>query len=245
MNQKLSLPDKIVKNTVKEKLLKKYNENSLLRGLIQLVPYGGFIDTFISTSYNNILIERAVCFYEELGKGNIYLTPEIIQSEDFLHAYFNTVIASIHTKRREKIRFLARLLKNGLTSHLLSKADEYDEYLKILDELTYRELYVLYTLDTYESSTQLPKDGNEMVWLQNYWKLFVTEVEKYAFLSAEELYGFLIRLKRTGCYGDLKSQYWDTDREKGRLTETYYKLKSLIQLKGEDFIYYRKANFQS
>ncbi|MED4378683.1 hypothetical protein P9274_23975 [Schinkia azotoformans] len=135
--QPLSKFDRYIKNSVKESVLEDYKNNSVIRGLIQLVPYGALVDNMITISYNNILIDRSKIFYSELNSGSIILTPEVIESEDFLHAYFSTYKAALYTRQRNKIRFFARLLRSGLIEQSIVNINEYEDYLKILDELSY------------------------------------------------------------------------------------------------------------
>jgi hypothetical protein len=113
MTNELSLPDKIITNTLKEDLLKKYSQNTLIRGLVQIVPYGGIIDSVLTTAYNNIFVDQAKTFYDELSLGRIEITKELINKEDFLHAYFSTFKNAIYTRQKSKIRFFARLLSKS------------------------------------------------------------------------------------------------------------------------------------
>ncbi|WNS75198.1 hypothetical protein RRV45_20355 [Bacillus sp. DTU_2020_1000418_1_SI_GHA_SEK_038] len=236
----LSIPDKIIKNSIQDDLLKKYSKNTVIRGLIQAVPYGAVVDNLLTVSYNNILLDRAKIFYDELGMGRIELTPDLIKNEDFLHSYFSTYKAALFTKQREKIRFFARLLKNGMYSRIISKADEYDDYLKILDDLTNRELTILYLLDTYESRNEIKENENELQRADSFWNEFEKETSQVLNISPAELKGFLTRIERTGCYTAITGAYFGYTGGRGHLTETYFKLKELIHIKDEDLVYYRK-----
>jgi hypothetical protein len=239
-NNELSLTDKLVNATIKENLLREYNENSILRGLIQIIPYASMIDTVLTSAYNNILVERSRTFFEELGAGNIELTQEIIESEDFLHAYFATYKAAIYSKQREKIRFLARLLKNGLTTSLLNKADEYDDYLQILDELSIREITILFILSEYEKKNPIKDNETEVNRTSRYWSDFIKETTNLLHINENELKGILSRISRSGCFVEITGTFWNYTGGQGLLTDVYYKLMDLIELKSEDLIYYRK-----
>jgi hypothetical protein len=239
-NKELSLVDNIVKNTVKEELLEKYNGNTMLRSLVQIVPYGALVDVALVTSYNNILIERSKCFFDELVAGNIELTQEIIQSEDFLHSYFSTYKAALYTKQREKIRFLARLLKNGLTTNLLSKADEYDDYLKILDDLTNREITLLFILEKYQNKVNIDQGENALQRSSKFWGEFTNECCELLKIDSQELDSFLSRLQRTGCYYEFTGGFIGYSGGQGEVTKTFFNLRNLIDLKKGDLVYYGK-----
>ena len=100
-SNKLSIIDKLVRFTIEEDLLKEYSANTYIRTLIQRIPYGAMVDSMLTVSYNNILVDRAKTFFNELSRGNIELTEEIIQNEGFLHAYYTTFRASLYTKQRK------------------------------------------------------------------------------------------------------------------------------------------------
>lgn len=138
----------IMKTETIEQLANRYKTNPVIRGLIQLVPWGigSAADVALVTILENIRKDRAREFFDELGKGAVQLTPEIIESEDFLHCYFSTVRAALNSRRREKIRYFARLLTSSINSSEISTVDEYEEYLSILDELSFRELGILVVL---------------------------------------------------------------------------------------------------
>ncbi|WP_226675688.1 hypothetical protein [Rossellomorea aquimaris] len=238
--ERLSTPDNIIKNTIKTDLLRKYSNNSVLRGLIQVVPYGAVVDNLLNVSYNNILLERAKIFYEEIGCGTVELTPELVENEDFLHSYFSTYKAALFTRQREKIRFFARLLSNGIYEGIVSNADEYDDFLKILDDLTSREIVILFLLDERESKSIYNENENQLQRTSSFWDDFETEASHVLKISSAELKGFLKRVERTGCYTEITGTYFDYSGGKGHLTETYYKLKRLIKIKKEDLTYFQK-----
>lgn len=242
----LNLPDKIINNTIKDDLLNWYSTNTLIRSFIQAIPFGAVVDNMLTVSYNNILVERAKTFYDELDKGEILLNEEIIRNEDFLHAYFATFKAAIYTKQREKIRFFARLLKSSFEEKGFSEADEYDDYLKILDELSFREIFMLYTLKTYEDSVELsdsPKDEDENDELRiasRYWTSFYKEINRAISISYSEFKGLISRLVRTGCYSPITSMTPGYEGDVGKTTEVFAKLIKFIELNGDDFVYFRK-----
>lgn len=117
-------------------------------------------------------------FFNELADCKIELTPELVKSEDFLHCFFATTKAAINSRRREKIKMFARLLNSSIQQSNFSNTDEYEEYLSILDELSFRELSILVTLHKYESTLTIkrePENTNldEMV---PFWREFENDI---------------------------------------------------------------------
>lgn len=216
-----------------EKLARRYEKQPVLRSLIQLIPFGfgSAIDAAVLTRLQNISEERTRTFFDELSKGNIKLKPELLESEDFLHCYFATVKAALNSRRQEKIRMFARLLKSSTLPDSFLSTDEYEEYLKILDELSYRELLILFILEKYESNSISTDDKTGAKAIHLFWERFIDEIEATFGISDGEINALLTRLNRTGCY---ETQiYQNFPGNPGTLTPMYFRLKKLIGNEGE------------
>ncbi len=117
---------------------KKYRNHPILRSLLQLVPggVGAALDSAVSDQLHKMRAERLDTLFQELQDGERDLTPELIQSEDFLQEFLATTSAALRTKRREKIRWFGRLLLAATGANPgISLADEHEDYLAILDDL--------------------------------------------------------------------------------------------------------------
>ena len=215
-----------------EQVVSRYPATSpMFRGLIQLIPcgIGSAIDVAVVTKLENIHKDKLREFFDELEKGAIPLTPEIIESEDFLHCYISTVRAALNTRRREKIRYFARLLTSSISSSEISTVDEYDECLSILDELSFRELGILIVLSRYEKKYSYQDGGSHIQKADQFWERFSSEVCSGFSIPREELNGMLIRLNRTGLYYETFIGSYESNRARGALTPLYAKLEKLIK----------------
>lgn len=242
--------------SMKERALEVYSSNHLLRTLFQNlsvagIPIGALIDSIASEAYNKLHIERAATFFEELDKGNIELTQEIIQSKDFLFSLFSALKASLYTRQKEKVRFFARLFEKQFMENGFSQADEYDDYLKILDELTFREIYMLYRLKQYEATANLIEvDENdedkddELRVAGRYWRDFSKEIHETLGIEYPEIAGLLTRAGRTGCYAPITSMTPGYRGDRGKTTRVFEKLVHMIEMKQEDFPYFRKSTLK-
>ncbi|PKR82844.1 hypothetical protein [Heyndrickxia camelliae] len=232
----LSFSAKFIKNNVKESVIKHYEKQSVVRSLIQLIPFGAMLDTYVTSTFNNILIERSRTFFDELGTGKFILTPELIENEDFLHAFFSTYKNAIYTRQRAKIRFFARLLINSFE---ISSINEFEDYLKILDELTYREIYILYTLYEFEHEICSSIFGNDRSYIKlinshKYWNNFTNKITSDLNITSVEMPGLIHRLSRTGCYLEFTGLAYSDKDGSGYTTEVFDKLVKLIEMKRED-----------
>jgi len=214
-------------------LEEQYNSNPLLKGLVQIssaFTFGitGGIEAAILTHCNNITKKRLKIFFDELEKGNIQLTQELIESEDFLHRYFATGKAAINSRRAEKIQFFSRLFLTGTIQEEISDTDEYEELLRILDKLSYREIQILFILDKYEIQYSQKENENDLQRANHFWSDFEEDLQSSLQITKEEINGLLVRLLRTGCYEIFTGTYYGYTGGKGKLTSIYHRLKKCI-----------------
>ena len=216
-------------------LLQSYEGNRVIRGLIQLIPFGigSAVDVVLTQTIEKMRQERARVFFDELAKDNVIDGAELLQSEDFIHCYISTIRVALNARRKEKIRMFARLLKSSLNTFGPTDVDEYEDFLKILDELSYREIRALYILDNF---SQRPRDGgdNELQWTNTFWEKFENRVCGQLNIQREAVADLMNRTARTGCYEVYTGAYLDYTGGKGKLTPTFRRLKEFIRTSEAD-----------
>ena len=210
-------------------LLARYERQPIIRGLVQLVPFGigSFVETTLLVRFQAYRTDRLREFFDELETGGVPLTPELVESNDFLHCYFATLGAVVKSRRKEKARYLARLLKSALAGEGVSSVDEYEELLSIIDELSYRELSILSLLARHERATPRQEGENELQRAGRFWPTLAAEAEKLFGVSGAMLQSILVRLQRSGCYEEFVGGYWDYTGGRGRLTPLYFRLEQI------------------
>ncbi len=236
--------------SVLQRIAAQYEDNPVVRALVQVpmsfVPYGigSAIDAALTAAIENMREKRLRAFFDELARGAQRLTPELIQNEDFLHAYYATLRASINTRREEKIRLFARLLVSPAYLTDLS-SETYEEFLQVLDDLSVRELQILLTLDEFEratpfqtstSPTGTPITENEGQRADRFWTEFVSVIETRCGIQPEQLEGFLTRLARTGLYGTFAGKYLDYGGGQGTLTPLFREFAAWLQVREPEVI---------
>ena len=175
-------------------------------------------------------------FYEELEKGGIILTEDVVQLEDFFHCYSKTLTAVVNTRRRRKIRLFARLLTNSLKGAGVRDPEDYEFLLGVLDDLSLEDLAILKCIEEYEkvyykngqfddNQGQRSSEGRLLELVRK--RLGLTDAE----LGDQDLAGMVVRLNRSGCY--LGLGWREGPAHDCRLTGIYYKLKRLILKEGE------------
>ena len=122
----------------------------------------------------------------------------------------------------------ARLLKSSLTEKDISNIDEYEDFLKVLDELSYRELLALRILDKY-SSTARSEAQKDLKWTNQFWDKFEEDITNELKIPKDQIASFMDKIARTGCYEMFTGAYWDYTGGKGKLTSMYWRLKKFIE----------------
>ena len=213
-----------------EDLLKRYEGNRVIRGLIQLVPsgLGSAIDVVLMQTYEKMKKERISKFFDELSKGNVVVDEALLKSHEFLHRYLLTVRLALNTRREEKIRMFARYLKNSVHEPRPSDVDEYEDFLQILDELSYREMRALGLLEEFNVR---PKESgsNDLAWTESFWDEFEEKMVSQLAVPRAEISSFMNRIARTGCYEVYTGTYWDYTGGKGKLTPMYERLVGFVR----------------
>jgi hypothetical protein len=220
-----------------------YAKNPVLRGLIQLIPYGigSAFDTALTTALMNWREKRFRIYFDELSKGSKVLTEQLIGEEDFLYAYFSTLKASINQNREQKIRLYARFLCNAVALNKIG-TDAFDEFLSILDDLSLRELQILLLLKEIDksnppiiqTSSDETESENELQRATRYWNLFEHEVERTLLINPQQLRAMLTRLNRTGLYETFTGSYIGYTGGMGYLTELFYDFDKWLQIRANE-----------
>ena len=208
-------------------LTERYERHPVVRALVRLIPYASVAEAAVLTVVANVRRDRARVFFDELASANAIDNPELLESEDFVHCFFSTAKFALNTRRREKIRMFARLLKRStLTDGGLSDVDEYEDFLRILDELSYRELRALDILDSF-CDTDAACGQNEMEQIMGFWDAFCLRLSAELDIPHDEVPDFMSRIGRTGCLQEHVG--WDATTGMGKLTPTYRRLREFVQ----------------
>jgi len=187
-----------------ENLMERYVHNPRLRTLVALI--GGCVspvyamEVAVLTSFRKIRSERQRELFDALDQGGIELTDELIEQEEFIHAFLATARAADRTRQRQKIRLFAQLLR-ALASHKDGfDVDEHEELLRVLEDLSPREFASLVLLRQHEHAVARKNGETTPQWIFHFWEDAKHDLEQKLGIPSAELEGFLVRLSRTGFY---------------------------------------------
>lgn len=212
-----------------EKLLTRYEGNRVIRPLIQLIlpGIGAALDIVLIQTLDKIRHDRARAFFDELAKGNLISDKELLKNEDFLHCYITTIQAALKTRSREKIRMFARLLKKSLDDSGPEDIDEYEYFLNILDNLSFREIQALIILDSFGDKFRDSTDSDPS-WTSTFWDEFEKKLFEQLKVPRDRASDFMNGIARTGCYEIFTGALISYSGGQGKLTPTFKRLKEFI-----------------
>lgn len=207
--------------------------------VLQTIPVVGGLaqvaDAVVVEKARRVQQERFDTFLDELESGASDLTREVALSEPWLRACYVTIEAVLRTDRKEKVRWFARLLLSGIGEKAqYNIAREHEDYLKLLDDLTYREIAILTLLAEFDRDIEVPQVAGSDFIRQPYWEQFRVVICQELSIPPEEVDWVLARLVRTGTYttdiGGMKLFGHQPSGQRGLPTPLYYKLAELVQL---------------
>jgi len=138
---------------------------------------------------------------------------------DFCHATLITVAAAARAGRTEKVHLFARLLSNYDRFVSGSIEDDYEEMLRVLDDMSLREYHILLLLRGYEmqfaqeiaeAQRQQGIPVNVRRWAGGHWEDFVYRLPQLG-VPEDEIPSMLVRLRRTGLYDTMQSRESDNN----------------------------------
>jgi hypothetical protein len=225
-----------------EKSSQYYASNPLLQAITAFIPQLGPIRELLRIRAEEIATERAKAFFDELKNSNIELTEEVIRSEEFLHKYVITTKAVTENYQREKIRRLARLFQSSFQQDKDVSIDKYEEYLRIIDDMSDREYTLLCLLEQYEKKHPIseskpeddtiedPQEYREAERSRQFWSEFLSDASKTLGTYQAQVEDILSAMQRTGCYKSLGFiSFTNMTHNYGKLTSTWFDVRELIQ----------------
>lgn len=216
-----------------------YSENPTVRGLVELakaIPVAGSLlsvfDATVVASLERYREQQFATFLDEISISGLDPNAPIPEGKQFevIRAILITTEAVARSHREEKIRAFARLLVSGLQEpSQISIRDELEDYVNILDEVSWRELQMMAILAGYETSRRTAAERPDNNGICEYWDAFLADLTTRLSIPASEVSGLLARLGRTGLYEVLVIPVYGGGVTVGALTGIYYRLAKTLQ----------------
>lgn len=228
------MSDKNIVEKSAEKFSEHYDENPLtallLTTLSLAVPQISIGKEMIDRAVTKIQKECFQTLIDELAKGEKLLTPEIIETEEFIHSFLVVYRAALNTYQREKIRRFARILFASITHDELA-SDKFKSYVAILEKLTETDLTVLMILKELEDTHPICYITDEVTnktfvaswdrW-NSYEEKLIRQAKLRLDISENLLYSKLYQLQSTGLYSQWDNLFYvSSPAYRGLTTEMF------------------------
>jgi len=195
------------------KASKIYAEQTVLRAAINLIPYvGGSFDILLSSSGQNFVAKRIESFIEELRKeisklDDRKINHTFLKSEEGFDLIMKGFNSASRTRQKEKLKLYANIIKNALTIGKINNEDEPEFFLKIIEELSIKDLQAgLLLFDLRSGKIKIPEKNKAA---QNGLSLSDSEILSIVFddLDKDTLVSNFLRLERTGLIKERVGSY--------------------------------------
>ncbi|MEP6464750.1 MAG: hypothetical protein ABJB05_00530 [Parafilimonas sp.] len=208
-------------------ILTDYSDNKLLQLLIKSLPHGSIADNILLSFHTKEKERRLKEFFDEISKGNTTLNEQDILNDDFLHKYYITLNAVVQSKRTEKIQYFAHLLLNSKSDLINEDYDSYEDFIKVLDDLSFQEFYILKTIVEIETINEISFPRKSI----GHYKTLIQKISSDLSISENEAESLIVRLNRTGLIILNKGNVYKQEVHNYVITtELFHKLKKLVLL---------------
>lgn len=203
MNEKLD----IVKSEYKAMQdLKGIWNNPMVQFIISNIPCISTISTIVDGSIQYLIDERQKKKMEELLE-TVFLDSSITLDDlydvDHIMEFAKVMDVVNHLIRNDKVKYFGKLLKS--TIHSGNKnIDEFEELLNKLNELSLREIDLLFLLaETEKNHIIKDSNNNDTIDYTKSWKDFVEKVKDEYDMNETEIDSSMLGIMRTGfCMSD-------------------------------------------
>lgn len=186
----------------------------ILLNTLNIIPaVGSTLETGVDSSLNFLFKKKqeerllSIC---EIIISDDKITTEMVKDVKEIMSFAKMLDVARKLITNDKLDYLARLYKN-LISQDEKDYDEYEEFLRRLDELSFREIEMLHILDELDlviedlNTKKQGGDGsfeegrhNQIVRIESKWLKFQDIIEKKFQIDSLDLQGYMQSISRSG-----------------------------------------------
>ena len=209
-------------------------KSTIIASLKKIPIVGEYIDSSIEKALTEFQRKKQEELIDMIIKSKT-ITSDDVNDMEFLFNFAKTLEAVNRLATNDKVKFFANLLKNGYLTKEKISCDEFDEYLNILNRLSFREIEYLWFLYNYQTNN-FGKEKEK----HNYFINFGIEFSKTFNCDKFDYIGVYDKLTATGCVEKYYIAYPGTIQE---INDGYYDDYQMSEINiGVDY-YYISENF--
>lgn len=186
----------------------------ILLSTLNIIPaVGSTLETGVDSSLNFLFKKKqeerllSIC---EIIISDDKITTEMVKDVKEIMSFAKMLDVARKLITNDKLDYLARLYKNLITQDE-KDYDEYEEFLRRLDELSFREIEMLHILDKLDlviedlNAKKQREEGNfeeerhnQIVRIESKWLKFQDIIEKKFQIDSVDLQGYMQSISRSG-----------------------------------------------
>ncbi len=168
---------------------------SVLMPLIKAVPViGDMIDSSMNKVIEEFQEKKEKELLEVILKDKNSITSEMVNDVEFIVNFARIREAVRRLATNDKVKYFGNLIRNGYLSGEHIENSEFEEYLDILNSMSYREIQYLTDYKKYCDE----KNKNAKRQYSNRWSYFRRDYTRKHQIPEGELWSAFVRIKRTG-----------------------------------------------
>ena len=172
-------------------------QSPIMKAVMGIIPVAGdFIDEKVDQKFEKYQNEKRQEFINIIASCKTLITNDMVKNEPFIINILKTVEMVERLSSNDKVQYYGNLICNGYFKEKKITNDLFDEYIAVLNELSYREMQYLYEFSNCVKKNQLNRTLSKEEWVDycNHMR------EKYPDVNP----GFMMkRLERTGFISEL------------------------------------------
>lgn len=178
--------------------------SSVLLAPAKAIPViGDLIDSSTDKLLDDFQQKKEQELLDVILTNSTVITTEMVNNVEFIINYARVVEAVRRLATNDKVKFFGNLIRNGYLSEEHIENSEFEEYLDILNTMSYREIkylvdYKQYCEEKEKNSHFKPKKVERYGIRYNRWDYFTKDYSETHNISAGELYYTFVRMKQTG-----------------------------------------------
>ena len=122
-------------------------QNPVIKSVVDflktIVPLGSFIDAYTEKQLNDFQNSKLQKFIDLLVCETSNITSDMVNDIEFIMNFKKTVEAVYRLSTNDKVEYFSNLLRNSYLAYDRIDNDVYDEYIHVLNTLSYREIRYL------------------------------------------------------------------------------------------------------
>lgn len=206
--------------------LRNFTKDPVMKAISKFLLFGEFIVDATDKAFDSFQQSKRDELIEIILSNNDVITTKMVNDVSFIMCYLKVLDAVNRLASNDKVVYFAHLLKNGFSADNKLDVCCFEEYLYIIDTLSYRELQLLVLVYNYTKDRNKVSDYREYVKWEEVNKAILSELQ----IDPVDLNGIYSKLRAMGLLLDGPASF---KVEKAGVTKYFEAIAGIIQIRLE------------